>query len=396
MISARSMAQRALGSVAPRIVRPRSRQVLFASIPDFADNAFAMYRHLITSRDGLDLVWLVRDEIAARRVEDHFGRVNTGPRNSISVHRWDRAISYLAYLRSALTFHTHGVFNFSALTDDRTVVSLWHGMPLKSIGALDSSTLWRGDVHGDVHVASSQFFRSVIAEAFEVSPRSVVVSGLPRSDVLKGFAPVDHDPEAVRSAVEVPSGHRLLLWLPTHRVDGGAADRSTFLEDVAPVLLEALLEECEKHRCRLVVKLHPYDRLNDSPAGWLEAHPAVRLLTADAWERGGIQLYDLVAASDGLLTDVSSVLVDYLHMRRPIGVIGLDEETYGRDLVVSQADLVGSAAVTSIGSGLEVEAFVRSVADGAVVEVPSGDVAEVLNEDDRVFSSELIAQHVGL
>ena len=355
-----------------------------------------MYRHLVTARDGLDVVWLVRDAAAARRVEAHFAHVNTGAHNSLTVHRWDRPRSYVAYLRSTTTFHTHGAFNFSALTDDRTVVSLWHGTPVKSIGALDPSTRWRGDVHGHVHIATSQIFRSVMAAAFEVSPRSVIVSGLPRCDVLKGFVPVDHGRDAMRSTIGVPSGQRLLLWLPTHRVDGGPADRLSFLEDVDASLLDALLRECEAQGCHLVVKLHPYDRLNDSPPVWLVDHPAVTVLTAEAWDRTGIQLYDLVAASDGLLTDVSSVLVDYLHTRRPIGVIGLDEQTYGRDLIVSRAALVASAAITSVGSEAEAESFVRSVTDGVEIEVPDGDIAGLMNQDGPVFSSELIAQHVGL
>ena len=378
-----------------RVVSPRRGRVFFASIPDFADNAFSMYRHLITSCDGIEIVWAVRDPAVADSIAAHFSRTNTGPSNRLRVRRWNDPRTYLAYIRSEIVFHTHGVYSFSPQTPRRTIVSLWHGMPIKAIGAIDEPGDWHGGVHGDVHIATSQMFRCVVAAAFEVSPRAVLTTGLPRCDVLKGHVRPDHDRGEVLRALALPLDQRLLLWMPTHRVDSGAGPESSFLDDVDEPTVRRLLDEGVDRGCRLLVKLHPYEKGGEAIPPWLRDHPAVSIVSSTNWRDTGVQLYDLLAAADGLLTDISSVLIDYLYTGRPIGLIGFDEGAYGRELVIPLSVLAECDAVSTLDDADGVRAFVSSVAEGRAVRSLSG-VASMLGADGDSRSCESIARHVGL
>lgn len=394
--SVRDVARALIGMLGPRLVPPRPTQVCFASIPDFTDSALAIYSHLLRTRRRLRFVWLVHDRAVQSRIDGHLRDLRLRNGHTLEVKSWNHPATYLAYLRSRVVFHTHGAFSFTRPSAGRTVVSLWHGMPLKAIGALDVEGLWRDDVQGDVHLASSRFFRYVISSAFEVSPRSVLVCGLPRNDVLKGMVPPVTDRAEVAGRLGIDADAAILLWMPTHRRDRDGTVARSFLDDIAPARLAALLSACERGKCQLVVKLHPYDDTDAERRSLLAAHRSVTVLRSQEWARTAVDVADLLAAGDGLITDISSVLVDHLHTGRPTGVFGLEEAAYERDTVVPMAPLASSSAITWLRTAEEVEAFVGAVTRRSVLEVPSDDLAHWLNEDHDVCASEHIAQNVGL
>lgn len=386
--------QRGLGSVLPSLVRPRSQQVCFASIPDFSESAYALYRHLLETRSDLDFVWLLHDVDAEGRIREHF-EMNAGERgHSLQIVDWKRPQAYIAYLRSSVVFHTHGVFNFSRPQRDRTVVSLWHGMPIKVIGALERGGPWRHDVGGDLHIATSRLFRYVIAAAFDAPVDRVLLTGLPRADVLKGIADPEHDKVAICTALGVDSDEHVIVWLPTHRTDG--AHTGSFVDDVDHSLLAELLDSCSRSGCRVVVKPHPYDRFQAGSLGELSEHPALLVVEAEAWSSCGVQLYDLLSASCGLITDISSVLVDYLHTGRPMAMFAFDEDAYGRETVLPLAPLVGSPSLATLDGKTNIATFVAAVTTDTPVRRSPSDVAAWLVEDGDIHASEAIACAVGL
>jgi CDP-glycerol glycerophosphotransferase (TagB/SpsB family) len=77
--------------------------------------------------------------------------------------------------------------------------------------------------------------------------------------------------------------------------------------------LEELNGILERHQAVCVVKPHPLAVPEDRPD-----LSRVRFITDDWLRQKGITLYELLGASDALVTDVSSVYVDYLILDRPI------------------------------------------------------------------------------
>jgi CDP-glycerol glycerophosphotransferase (TagB/SpsB family) len=373
------------------LVPPVRNRVSYVSFPDYTDNAFHVFRHALMTRGGLEHVWLLRDLSLRPRIEREFAqavRAAGTVGNVLRVAERRSLRGYLLFLRSRFVFHTHGAYAFRSWAWRRQVVCLWHGMPIKCIGRL-ARTWTERPPFGTHHIATSAFFRDIIARAFAVPPHAVVLCGLPRCDPLRRDAAGQAPAAQVRERLGVAPGQRLVLWLPTYRASDRAhavAGRS-FLDDLPAHALSALEQAATRANAVVVAKLHPLDTLNDRPPQWHGA--GLRLLPAQEWEGLGIQLYDLVAASDALISDLSSVLIDYLVTGRPMGILGFDPKTYARGLAFPFETLLAAGRYEVLDRPESFERFLRR-SDVA----PAG--GTILHDDFEVPGSEQVLREAGL
>lgn len=364
------------------LVAPRPQQVAWISVPDYTGNAFHLYRHMLANRSGIDHVWLVVDPASRQRIEADLRRYErTGGVDSavrvLDRHSWR---GYWAWLRSGCTFHTHGSYAMNRSAHRRRIVSLWHGMPIKVIGALNTLTPNPRPNFGTLHVATSAMYRCVIAAAFRASIDDVVVAGLPRSDVLTRPSPLAPDAEQVRSSLGIPPTHRLVVWMPTYRSEGAHASSATphsFIDDIADDRWRRIGELAARHHTTVLVKLHPFDPANRTVRQPRSAN--IRVINSDDFLLAGIELYDLLAESDGIISDVSSVMIDYIVTDRPIGIIGFDPSTYHRDVVFPVRALQQSARIHDLRDDEALVDFFER-AGGAVAEAVHDDLSIWLND----------------
>lgn len=388
-------------ALAQRIVPPKAERIAWVSDPDYIGNAFHLYRHVLTTRPGIEHVWLTTDPAAKRRIERDLEAFapSIAPGSSVRVARRHSAIGYWRRLRCRLIFHTHGLYPMST-AHRRAVVSLWHGMPVKCIGALNTISPDPHPTFGTMHVATSHLFRHVIAAAFQATPDQVLRTGLPRCDVLTDPHPLAPSRAAIRTALGVPPDDRLIVWLPTYRTPGhrrdappGVAGFQTFLDDLSDEEWQRIDQLAAQHGCRIVMKLHPHDPLND--VDFDLGRERIRLLRSAEWLETGIELYDMLAATDGLISDVSSVLIDYLATSRPLGIIGFDPDTYTRDVVFPVAALLASSRIHDLADEAAVVDFFVRVGrpERSVVH---DDLSPWLNDVERGAGCETVLAAVGL
>ena len=291
----------------------RKSVVLFTSYPDVADNSFAMFEYLRASGQGLRCEWLVGADFDAASRD--LAGAKAHKRTSLSGIRATATAEYV--------FHTHGIYRFARKRRGQTIVNLWHGMPLKTIGTFDPNV--RRLPIGDVAIATSVFFRKLIAQAFDMPETAVLVSGQPRNDLL------------VRSAsLREPD---IILWMPTYRASNVGDVRQDSLFNAA-VMMQTLREidaGLEGKGARLVLKLHPMDVLNVQLQGDFRNVQVLR--------QGDPQppLPDLMASSRALITDYSSAAIDYAVLGRPLGYFCPDRADYVRGFVPGVADVFFSA-----------------------------------------------------
>ena len=378
---------RHIDSLLQRFVPPRPQQVAWLSDPDYVGNAFHLYRHALVTRPGLEHVWLLGDPRAGARIdvdlEATADAVAAGATVRIVARHSVRG--YWAFLRSARVFHTHGAYPMTASARrGRHIVSLWHGMPIKCIGALNTISPNPHPTFGTLHLATSAWFREVIASAFLVPLEQVLLTSLPRCDVLVRPHPQAPPPAAVRAAFGVPDGRSMVLWMPTYRAavgETGASSRS-FLDDLGAEHWRAVDDEAGRHGATVVVKLHPHDILNaagrDLDAELGLAH--VRVVSAPAWLATGIELYDALAAADGLLSDVSSVLIDCLVTDAPLGIIGFDPAAYTRDVVLPVSSLLTSTRIHDLADPAAVGSFFAEVSRDGTASAPADDLSDWLHD----------------
>lgn len=355
------------------LVPVRGTQIAWSSYPDYGGNAFHLYRHMLATRQGLRHCWLVEDLAVRERILDDLATWSGDiPSNTVSVVARHSPRGYWTFLRSRQVFHTQGVYRWVRTAVGRDCVSLWHGMPLKAIEALDPVASRPVPAFGTLHLAASETYRQIMARAFRTRVEDVLLTRLPRCDVLARPSPLAPRDRDVRTALGVPQDERLVLWMPTFRTPAnfrisppGMVGFRTFLDDVPAHTWHELDEQAAKARCHVVLKLHPWDALQHTdvdPRQEWGLH-RLRLVRSPEWDQLQIDLYDVLAVADGLITDISSVMLDWLHTARPLGMVGYDPDTYVRDLLVDVRRIARSDRIHDLTEPAALQDFFAHLAE---------------------------------
>ncbi|GAA2891832.1 hypothetical protein GCM10010517_56230 [Streptosporangium fragile] len=196
----------------------------------------------------------------------------------------------------------------------------WHGQGIKSIG-FDAPDLradfdgprrrWRDAVaRWDALVSPSAEFERVFIPANGYRG-PVLRHGSPRCDVL-----VHGDDEAVRRVrdrLEIPPGHKVLLYAPTYRDRAKRSGRSVRAD--LTMMAEALAGDWT-----VILRTHPVERYR------VPEHLRHFVRQAGSYP----EVNDLILASDALLTDYSSLMCDYAVTGRPMLFLIDDWDEYRR------------------------------------------------------------------
>jgi len=289
----------------------------------FADNPkhFFLYCHSLPA-SPVRAVWISRSRAVIRAVR----ALGLPAYHQLSPRGIWYALRAGVYIVDCRVMDVSPVAGRGALT-----VNLWHGVPLKKIErdieqphhpisrARNGSLLWRSvnrvlrpqltEEYGLI-LATSPAAAERLGGAFGVPPERVLTAGYPRTDPL--LAPRDAA-ERFLTAEERQivgeldahgrAGRRVLLYMPTFRDWNNSADRRI------PIDWAALDAALAARGGVLYCKLHPSDRTALPPLGHL-AH--VRVLP------NGVDVYPLLAHTDALVTDYSSIFFDYLLLDRPL------------------------------------------------------------------------------
>jgi CDP-glycerol glycerophosphotransferase len=312
------------------LTRRRDPQTwLFGNVHGFRDSPRYLAEHVLHATSGIEPHWLAHSTDEAQQVAAAgLPVVLRGSREARDVER-----------RAGVCFFSHGFRDLDLpQVAGALLVWLWHGKSLKRVG-LDVSAAqarrrpltvrvaaravrWaQTRVYRliGIFVASSEHDKLRFESAFAASPGKVQVLGSPRFDVIRG------GPEYVRAvggadlraALGYERDDRIVLWLPTHRIEYGG--------DAAwlPPLDAATIEErLAGTTVKILAKPHPNADLEVFRER-LAKHPRVRVL-ADA----ETDVNCLRRISDALISDYSSALFDYAILDRPIHFLAPDIEKY--------------------------------------------------------------------
>lgn len=302
---------------------------VFASHAGVGEGALPLASQVRSQLQNAQIFWL-SDDTTALESADRLGF--TGVKRSSLRGFWVTA-------RSAQIVVTHGLGDANRFgVFGAAIVQLWHGAPLKKIH-LDSAVTTRlgrfsflkkplhfmyrraaGSVA--IYPAGSLTAARRLRSAFRVLPGKVQILGDPRHDPLIKNLASRADQKKLRAEISeladlcIGDDTKILLYAPTWR--DGSAGTGLPGKQQANELLAAL----ERLNAVLVVRPHPLSYFNDT--GFFE-HPAVGLLDAASLR----DLTPHLAAFDAVITDYSSVAIDFAITKRPIFWYAHDIAEYG-------------------------------------------------------------------
>jgi CDP-glycerol glycerophosphotransferase (TagB/SpsB family) len=306
--------------VTNRLVPKRRDKVVLHSTIDVEDGILAVLEELAAR--GRTATVLLEDMERADRLRAMADRpVHLVAKRSLGGLRH--------FLTARYVMTTERVFGEGTPPASQVLVNLWHGEPPTKVTGLFSPG--QDGVPGTYAPVCSTVGRAYRAAEFGIHPLQAPVIGAPRNDRMRHADPARMRRELLGDDAELTT----FFWLPSFRVGAWGTRRRADASDHTPGLpfspedLHRLDDWLVEHGARVVVKLHPHDV--EAFAG---DFAAIRVLTQDDMEARGLTLYPLLPVFDALITDASSVWVDYLLTGQPMIFAFPDVDRYrnGRGL----------------------------------------------------------------
>jgi CDP-glycerol glycerophosphotransferase len=286
---------------------PKGDAVVIRAVPDFDDQAVTVHRALRARGFRGRITWLLDRPCAATAQA-------LGVSDAHQVrHPTPASLAWWAAARTV--FFTHGLLGIARPPLGQIVVNLWHGMPMKPVLLLHSNRELRMPLPATWTLATSPFYSDVMAAAMGVAPSSILNLGNPKNDLL-----FSADPEQVWPALGIDRSRwrRIVSWLPTYRESAHPGERlgepshPLPLESASRARLERVLEA---GNTLLIVKAHPLSlHHGELPAD--SEH--IRYVDTPSLVAAGVAPYEFLGVTDAMISDVSSVWVDYLVTDKPM------------------------------------------------------------------------------
>ncbi len=295
---------------------------------DFDDNSRALFEYSL--KVGINrkykLVWIVKDPT---EWEDRFKEYD-----NVLFLSWEDADSDDVEKRDNFFYHLC-LAKYLFMTDsygfalgcrkDQVRVMLWHGCGFK--GRLGNSP---NEDHYEYMTVTGDEYAKTYAKNFGLREDQMLVTGLPKVDYM--FQPV---PDWL-DRLNVKKAKKYVFWLPTFRntdKPGLEKHNHTMPKGETGLPMVSSLDEMRKlndllikNDAVMVIKLHPMQ--NRNLIGDFSEFTNIQLVENSDLLKNDMHVYQVLCYADALISDYSSVAVDYLVMDRPIAFTLDDFESY--------------------------------------------------------------------
>jgi CDP-glycerol glycerophosphotransferase len=318
--------------------------------PDYEENSLVAAAALAAA--GVRVTLLAEDVDAAARylalVDDDAGSVEIVQKNSLRGLRRASAAHILLF--------THGLFGSPDLTAKKLVVNLWHGFGPKS----NDNSVFAATIPFSVMTCDTPQWGLAAARWLGQPEAPLLTTGNPRQVALR------RPPSAEAfSRLGLEAG-KYVLWMPTYRSTNGTSgpvwrdapglsDRPAEGKGIDPT--SAIARIAADSGVEVVVKPHPLDADRYERSG-------LRVLTTDQIFRAGMTLYQFIGSSAAMISDYSSVWVEYLDVDRPLILYCPDISDYVGGRGLSQPYMTDIARDLIVEHTSDVAAFLEVIAEG--------------------------------
>lgn len=309
---------------------PRNKNIwVFGSFGVFNDNSRYLYQYVVDNPQlGIRAIWISQNRQSVAEAS-RFGEAYT----QLSLKGLYYSLKAKVYVFSCYVADINFFTSRNAIK-----VNLWHGIPLKKIefdittkplvNVLRNASVFRKIVSPVVHVkydfvlSPSQYVADYsFKSAFRVKDENIIIAEYPRVSYLKRCEPLE----------EYQQYSKVFLYVPTWRDDG-----RNFLEQ-AQFDFEQLNVLMKEHNAVFLMKFHSVTKIDVD----LSLYENLKFLP------NNIDPIRLMKTADCLITDYSSIYLDYLVLDRPIihFCFDLDDYMKNRELYFDYHEVLAGVKV---------------------------------------------------
>lgn len=308
---------------------PRNTTIwCFSSYRDsFVDNSKYIFHYVSTQHPEIQAVWVTDDPQLMRELSQ----------KGYTVVKRKSLEGVWTIIRAKCVFYSSYISEVNFwLTSGATLINLWHGLPLKKIEFdIDSGVLknkysptrnWQklylqlffpsAYRVADLMFAPTDEMETIFKRAFRLKDNSIVRCGSPRTDQFfdeQSFSALTTNDLAQLS---VPENRKIYIYMPTFRDTGGEFFSKENFD------FKLLNQAMEKVDGEFWIKAHPAAGVENID---LSQFDRIKLLPSN------IDMYPVLKLSHALITDYSSIYIDYLLLDKPIYFYCFDLEDYKKN-----------------------------------------------------------------
>lgn len=291
---------------------------IFSSIDNkkFNYNSKYIFEYIIHNEPEIKPYYIINDDSLRKKMQDKYGekyfittKKISGILNVLSAKVWITSAGLPLY----------GV----GLGKRRIIVNLWHGVPLKKIALMENNygilkKFYFKKIFSENYTyvsTTSNELVDIMKDSFAVDKDKIKVWGQPRNDfILKERKGKNLD--IIKTIYpDFCENEKLILYAPTYREYG---DVKLFpFDDYNKNILNQFLQE---NNARLLIRTHICENSNIDM--YLDSR--VKILDHKMID----DIMELLNLFDVLITDYSSIYIDYLLLDRPIIFIPYDKQEY--------------------------------------------------------------------
>ncbi|AIC96162.1 CDP-glycerol glycerophosphotransferase family protein [Shouchella lehensis] len=281
----------------------------------YEDSPKAIYEELLQRNKPFQYIWVQQDKLPIKNEQ-----------TKVIQRLSPQYFYYLA--RSHYWVNNQNFPTYLKKRKETTYVQTWHGTPLKKMANDIEQVHGRDDSYVErvtaaaknwsVLLSPSPYATKSFISAFQFQNK-ILETGYPRNDL---FFRLDSEgrKEAIRKKLNLDPSKKVILYAPTFRDNEKVRNKFAFNLRLD---LDAFAQELGEEYVLLL-------RMHVVIAGRLTIPTELKKTIVDVSNYPDIQ--DLMLLSDGLVTDYSSVMFDYVNTGKPMVFFAYDLDEYKNDL----------------------------------------------------------------
>ena len=293
---------------------------------DFTDNARALFEYMIANgyNNRYKLIWFVKYPEEFEKWSKIYNVEFVSFDWSLSEIKEERDKYYSALCLAKYFFFTDAYGFARNCRKDQIRIQLWHGCGFKT-----RVNFVRCEKRYEYTTVVSDLYSKIHQDIYGLREDQMLVTGYAKEDWLFHLTSKDY-----KDSFGIPKANKYIFWLPTFRTakENLSQLNEYMLNSKTGFPIVETMEQLEKinlllkeKEMVLLIKLHPFQ--DKSVISKVELSNIIMIDNDKLFEQD-IQINELLADADALISDYSSAAVDYLLLDRPMAFTLDDVKEY--------------------------------------------------------------------
>jgi CDP-glycerol glycerophosphotransferase (TagB/SpsB family) len=300
--------------------------ITFCSFPDYSSNAKPLYEYMCkTYKDKMNFNWAVSSDEMKEKL------------NSMGIAAYKIGTEeYFNEMKNTDVFFSTHCNILGEKNPNSLYIDLWHGISPKHIGYMSDNMTeddknWYFTIKEkvDYFIVPSEFWRVIFATRFNMDYSRILSLGYPKLDYM-----INKDAKKNLAKVidrDISSYDKVIYYMPTFRCGCNRKQESQINTDnlinIQNYDEEKLLNYLKEKNYLLCIKKHPSEEIELKS---IDSYN-VKVIEESSLAKNGYTVNDILNAADLMITDYSSLGIEFVFLDKPVVYLTNDIEEYRKN-----------------------------------------------------------------